>query len=387
MLNRRDFLQQSAALAAGTLMIPSFLRGNVLPSGKRLVVIQLSGGNDGLNTVIPFHNDIYYRERPSLAGMNQEILKLTDDVALNGKMRGLKTLYDHGELCIINNVGYPDPNRSHFRSMDIWQSGSGASEYLSTGWLGRYFDDQYSGGELITGIDADGILNLALKGSAHKGITVNNIWQLYNSTRNLSLEHHTHDHPMADFLYRSAVEIQSSAEYLFSTTKTYKSHIEYPKNRLSNQLKMIGRMICSGVESPVYYVSLGGFDTHVNQRNRQDKLLEIYSAALKAFRDELKSKNEWKNTIVMTFSEFGRRVKENASKGTDHGKANNLFIAGGNLKSAGLYNEMADLSNLDNGDIQYKIDFRQVYATILDNWLLSDSTRILRKSFDKLKFI
>jgi len=388
---RRKFLKQLGVATAGTLVVPSFLEAStptLIQNGRRLVVVQLAGGNDGLNTVIPFTNDTLFKARPKIAPAPGNFLKLTDEVALNAAMPGMRDLFESGDVSILNSVGYPNPNRSHFRAMDIWQSGSGSEQYLSTGWLGRYLDNECSDQTQIPALEMGNVLSLALKGTKYKGIPVNNIYQFYQATRSV---HEGQIFPKANdatqFLYKTVADTRASAAYLFEKNKLYKTRQEYPQNALGNQLKQIARLIISGVDAPVYYVSLGGFDTHNNQTNRQERLLRMYSDSIKSFADELKAAREWNNTLVLTFSEFGRRVKENASGGTDHGKANNLFLLGGNLKKPGLYNNLPDLENTEEGDIHYEIDFRQVYSTILNKWLSADSRKILNGSFKELGLV
>jgi uncharacterized protein (DUF1501 family) len=184
------------------------------------------------------------------------------------------------------------------------------------------------------------------------------------------------------------IEANSSAKYIFENYKTYKGSVEYPKTPFGKQLKTTAKFINSNLQTKVYYVSLGGFDTHANQRNRQNKLLDVYSNSMEVFVKDLEQNDTFKDTLILTFSEFGRRLKQNAASGTDHGAANNVFIIGKNLKTQGFYNEAPNLSLLDNnGDIKYTIDFRSIYATILDKWLEVDDKTILNKPFDKLNFI
>jgi len=389
-INRRDFLRKSSLIASGTLLLPNFLQANPFTefNGKRLVVVQFSGGNDGLNTVIPFKNDLLYQLRPTLAPSKNEVLRITNELGLNSAMTGLRSLFDDGDLCILNGVGYPNPSRSHFRSMDIWQSGSSAEEYWSSGWLGRYMDNECENPEQLTAVEMNNILSLAMKGERLKGLPLTNINQFYRSSKQITSDiRENHEHPMASFLHKTLADTKNSAAYLFEKNKIYSSSKTYPNNPFAKQLKEIAEMIVSGVESPVYYVSLGGFDTHNNQEGRQKRLLDIYSQAIKVFADDLKQNDEWKNTLLMTFSEFGRRVKQNGSGGTDHGKANNVFVLGGNLKKPGVYNDLPSLSKLDQGDLKHSIDFREVYSTILKKWLDADSSNILGRSFDTQNFI
>ena len=398
--NRRDFIKLTS-LASASLMVPNFLKAfgsmsiPVEYQGKTLVVIQLSGGNDGLNCVIPLHNDLYYNARPDLGLDTTQIISLNDNVGLNRSLMGLADLYNDGHLTIINSVGYPNPNRSHFRSMDIWQTASDEAQVLNTGWLGRYLDATCSGqcAKPHTAVEIDDYLSLSMKGDIKKGLAFNNPANLHLAMDKQILRtvasnyHEEHEHPEIEFLHKTLADTTQSADYIFKHSKIYKSAKIYPLNDFGRRMKVIAELICSGSETKIYYVSLSGFDTHINQKDRHDKLLKVYADSLKTFCDDLMDNDRFKDTVVMTFSEFGRRVAQNASRGTDHGTANNIYIAGGGLSKAGIYNELPDLKNLDNGDLIYKIDFRQVYATILDKWLTTDHQKVLNGKFSLLDFV
>lgn len=395
-INRRDFLN-TTALASASLLIPNFLKAmaeNPLPNAKQkvLVVIQLSGGNDGLNTLIPFRNDLYYKSRPEIAIPNNQILKLTDEAGLNPHLPVLKSLYDEGYLSIINNVGYPNPNRSHFRSMDIWQTGSKADEYLTTGWLGRYLDDQCKDCALPTQIiETDDILSLALKGNELQGIALRDPRKLYTEKqeafyKNISTAHH-HEHQMADYLYKMLGNTINSTSYILEKKNVSPTKSTYPSSIFGNNLKNIASLIRSDINTSVYYVSLGSFDTHVRQQQKQHQLFDELNAGLQVFTDDLKKSNRFNDVLIMTFSEFGRRVAQNASSGTDHGTANNMFFISGSLKQKGIINELPNLSNLKDGDLQYSVDFKNVYATVLKNWLDSSVPSILGQEYKAMNFI
>lgn len=390
--SRRVFLRNTGVITAGSLLVPAFLNASAGASqnSRRLVVIQLSGGNDGLNTIIPYRNDELIRVRPTLLGKQTNMIKVTDEMALNPGMNDFRSLWDSGDVCIVNQVGYPNSNRSHFRSMDIWQSASDADEYLSSGWLGRYLDSECSNKTPVGGIEVSNSLSLAMRGDTCKGIPVRNIPQFYKAAKKLPPLSGKPDsdagNPVADFLNKTIADTRSSAQYLFEKVRTYRSTHTYPNTLLGGELRQVAQLIMSGVEAPVFYVSLSGFDTHSFQQNRHQHLLEIYSESVKVFADHLKSAGEWSNTTILTFSEFGRRLAENASGGTDHGKANTMFVMGGSLKSCGLYNSFPDLVHLDDGDPIHSIDFRQVYATVLDTWLGADSFQVLGNRYDSLDF-
>ena len=396
-MDRRKFLKQSS-LASSLFFVPSFLKAfeKVASSSlgyKRLVIIQLSGGNDGLNTVIPFRNDLYYKERPTLGIPKSDIIKLNDELGLHSSLAPLKRLYDNGHLSILNNVGYPNPVRSHFRSMDIWQTATDSDKFSQTGWLGRYLDNY--GKQPYSAIEIDDSLSLVLKGENMNGIATQNPRALFNLSRDpyfKNLNKHQNDAHLSEhnlgYLYKTMIAAQSSAKYIYETSKTVSAKKEYPNNKFGNQLKTTAQFINSGLETKVFYASLGGFDTHVNQLNTQKRLLKVYAESIETFVEDLKANNTFKDTLILTFSEFGRRVKQNANVGTDHGTANNVFIIGDQLKKQGIYNNLPNLNNLDdNGDLKFEIDFRTIYATVLNKWLEVDDEKVLNKSFKQLDFI
>lgn len=391
-MDRRGFLKMSS-LAGTSLLMPNFLKAAGMKmlkfDGKILVVIQLSGGNDGLNTVVPFKNDDYYKLRPTIGIAESEVLKLNDSLGFHSALTGLKDIYDQGLLTVINNVGYPNPDRSHFRSMDIWHSGSSSEEFWYSGWLGRYLDAQCINGKPVHSVlEIDDTLSLAVKGEQKNALGVTNPKMLYDSVRSLNIvtnENTGNDN--LNYLYKTLADTKQSAEYLYDQSVIYKSTISYPNTELGKHLKTVAELIMSGCETSVYYCEHTGFDTHFGQLAKQKNLLTQYSEAVAAFVQDLKENNKMKEVTIMTFSEFGRRVEQNASGGTDHGTANNVFIINGDLKKPGVYNETPDLKNLDEGDLIYKIDFRNIYSTLLRNVLKADDVAILKKSFTPLDFI
>ncbi|UKJ07762.1 DUF1501 domain-containing protein [Solitalea lacus] len=398
-MKRRDFLKNTA-LASGAFLIPSFIKPLELIAAdnigfKRLVIIQLSGGNDGLNTIVPFGDDLYYKKRPSLNIAENEVIKLNNYQGFNPAMDALREVYDQGQMSILNGVGYPNPDRSHFRSMDIWHTASGSDEYLPTGWIGRYLDSNCAECKSPhTAIEVDESLSLALKGITNKGIAVKNSEQLYRTTREPFFKMAVNDAKQnllnednLGYLYKTLIETYSSAQYINDTAKLYKNTAIYPISQFANELKTIATFINSGLSTRVYYVSLSGFDTHIAQRGQQSRLLKAFSEAVAAFIKDLKSTRNFDDTLIMTFSEFGRRVSQNASGGTDHGTANNLFLFSGKLKKAGIFNTAPNLNDLDNGDIKYQIDFRNVYATVLNNWLGITNDKIINPGFKPLSLV
>ena len=401
LIKRRHFLQSGTMAAAGTLLIPKILQAmaapNLMPmanSGKVLVVLQMSGGNDGLNTVIPIRNDIYYRSRPKLGIAKDKALTLTDDTGIHPALTNFKSLHDAGELAILNNVGYPNPDRSHFRSMDIWQSASQSSEYWHTGWIGRYLDAACNGTctHATQALEVDDVLSLALKGEKQKALALQDATRLYNSSQgklysSLLQQHQYNEDPIADYLYKTMGNTINNADYIFKSSKAGASKTTYPNTELGKSLKTIASLIFSEINTKVYYVSLGSFDTHINQDAQQTRLFTEMNNAIGAFVQDLKTQGRFEDTLLCTFSEFGRRVAQNASGGTDHGTANNMFFIGGGLKQKGLLNDMPNLQTLDNGDLIHQVDFKQVYATLLNKWLDADDKSILKGGYNHLNFV
>lgn len=408
-MDRRDFIRNSALVSA-SMMVPGFLKafgigknGLYIPytntTGKRLVILQLSGGNDGLNCVVLFRNDLYYQARPSLG---LKLIKLTDEVALNSNIEGLADLFNNGNLAILNSVGYPNPNRSHFRSMDIWQSASDENQYLYSGWVGRYLDATCNGtcAKPYTAVEIDDTLSLTLKGDIMKGLAFSRPGLLHTMSQNPIIRGVAKDYPTGihsdmpnnehaevEYLQKTLAETMESADYIYEHSRTFKSQRTYPANAFGNRLKTIAELICSGCDSSVYYISLPGFDTHAFQKGRQNKTLKTLSDGLNVFCEDLKANDKFNDTVIMTFSEFGRRVAQNASNGTDHGTANNIYVIGGKLAKPGIYNSMPDLQNLDEGDLIFNTDFRQVYATMLEKVLGADSEKVLGKKFELMSFV
>ncbi len=376
-MHRRDFIRLSS-LASASLAIPDLFRlGSRLlgqsVSKRKLIVIQLTGGNDGLNTFIPFEDNQYYRSRGRLAIAKKDLLQASGQMGFHPALEGLKSIYEQGWMTILQSVGYPEPNLSHFRSMDIWHTGSSARDYLSTGWLGRWLDQHE--GVPHEAIQVDNALSLALKGQRRQGFALRNPESLRRAAKSPFLDAvttHGHDYKeeMASYLYQTLVSTQESAAWLVEKSRTHSSKVVYPQTQLGKDLKTIAELLTADTDAQIYYASLTGFDTHVNQLNRQERLLRQYGDAVKALVTDLKQNNQLKDTLILTFSEFGRRVDANGSGGTDHGTANSLWMINeGYLTQPGFANAAPDLANLDAGNLIHTIDFRSVYAALLQDWL------------------
>lgn len=397
LIKRRTFIQ-TGSLATTSLLLPKFLKAferpeAVPPGNKVVVVLQLSGGNDGLNTVIPVRNDIYYAARPQIGIERTAALALGDEAGLHPALTGFKAMYDEGELAVLNSVGYPNPDRSHFRSMDIWHTASNSKEYWNTGWIGRYLDAQCRGCDKPTqALEVDDVLSLALKGHDVKGLALKDPKKLAALSqdkflRDLIKSEASHEETPVDYLYKTMAETISSANYIFQKSRLHPASAPYPSTEIGQRLKTIASLIFSDINTRIYYVSLGSFDTHVNQEAQQSRLFTEMNAAVSAFVKNLKANGRFEDVLLMSFSEFGRRLKQNASGGTDHGTANNMFFVSGALREKGLVNGLPDLNDLKDGDLQYKIDFKQVYATVLAKWLGVDSEAILGAKYEPLGLI
>lgn len=392
-MNRRNFLQAST-LASTAMLTPAFLKSmaraytTASRSGKILVVLQLSGGNDGLNTIVPYGNDAYYRQRPTLGIPTEQVIRLNDEQGLHPALAPLQPLYDQGELSIINSVGYPNPDRSHFRSMDIWQTGSPANENWSSGWIGRYLDTSCAGKPAYHALEVDDGLSLAMKGKVRNGFAMTDANRLRRAVNSPHLQKlktaGTDQGGNLGYLYKTLTETTDAAGYLFEQSKVHRATAGYPKGSFGKDLKQISELITADTATQIYYASLGGFDTHAGQKNRQQRLLSQYAEGVSALVTDLKANGLFNDVLIMTFSEFGRRLAQNGSGGTDHGTANNLLLMGGNLRKAGFYNDTPDLTNLKDDDLIHQVDFRQVYANVIDGWLQGDSTTVLGRRFGEM---
>ncbi len=403
-MNRRELLRAGCFGASAFYLAPGlFAIGNpvgarrfsaVEPAvvGNVLVVVQLSGGNDGLNTVVPFGIDEYNRERNALRLRAEQCIALNDEIGLNGQLAGLKSLYDEGQLAVVQGVGYPQPNRSHFKSMDIWHSGDASNRPKATGWLGRMADICCAESS-----DADFTINLsqeaplALSGAKSRPVSFVNpgSYQFRGSRAQIPVfEKMTGggggNAGALEFLVETARDARLSSNAIRSHVSEYRTPIEYPQNRLANSLKTVAALIPSDLSTRVYYVYHTGFDTHVNQLGRQNRLLADLDQALSAFQKDLVHSGATNRVTTMVFSEFGRRVAENGSRGTDHGTAGPVFLMGSKIRG-GLHGEHPDLSALDGKDMVFTTDFRSVYAGVLQDWMNVDSKAVLGGRFPGLK--
>lgn len=378
-MNRRNFLALTGTFTGGSLLLPDFLysfgsQNNLVLGEQCVVFVQLNGGNDGLNTFIPFEDALYYNLRPKISLSKNEVLNSAKGMAFHPALKGFASMQQNGDLSVIQNVGYPNPVRSHFRSQEIWQTAPTNQEYLNEGWLGRYLDLQCKEHQPTAGINIDSIDNLALKGEEPNSITVKdpNRFKTKSKVENEGL---LSDNPQLDFVRKVANSvIEGSDDIQKALAKSAASDVVYPKTGLAKNLEWISKLIKGNLNSKVYYTSLGGFDTHDNQLAiHKNKLTELNDAVY-SFYEDLKKSQQLQNVTIVVFSEFGRRVKDNG-RGTDHGTAAPMFVIGGNNRGK-IIGTNPNLSDLDNGDLKHEIDFRSVYASLLKNKLDFDSAKI-----------
>jgi len=378
-MDRRKFLALTGTFTGGTLLLPDFLysfgsQNNLVLGEQCVVFVQLNGGNDGLNTFIPFEDALYYNYRPTIALSKDEVISASKGMAFHPALSGFATMQQSGDLSVIQNVGYPNPVRSHFRSQEIWQTAPTQQEYLSDGWLGRYLDLQCKEHQPTAGINIDSIDNLALKGDEPNSITVKDP-DRFKTKNKQENEGQLSDNPQLDFVRKVANSvIEGSDEIQKALAKSAASDVVYPKTGLAKNLEWISKLIKGNLNSKVYYTSLGGFDTHDNQLSIHKTRLTELNDAVFSFYQDLKQSQQLQNVTIVVFSEFGRRVKDNG-RGTDHGTAAPMFVIGGNNKGQ-LIGKNPNLTDLDNGDLKHEIDFRSVYASILKNKLNFDYTKI-----------
>lgn len=407
-LTRSEFLRQMALLSGGVglgisgmpaqayAQLPAGLATSV-PTGNALVIIQLVGGNDGLNTVIPAENDIYFAKRPDIAIKKENAIALKNGMYLHPSMAPIKSLYDQGNVSIIQNVGYANPNRSHFRATDIWNTGSDANVVWEEGWAARYLADRYPNYPITMptqpmAIQLGSVESLLFQSDLGRFGTVfedpNLFYQLVSGTlADDEIPPATLAGDELAFLKQiSSTSIQYSKVIRDGALKGA-NRVTYPNTNLSKQLGIVARLISGGLETPVYLCTIGGFDTHANQLTQHANLWKQISEAVAAFQKDLKAQNMGGKVTLMTFSEFGRRVNQNGTAGTDHGTAAPLFVIGDTVRG-GMIGENPSLTNVDaSGDIKAVFDYRQIYSTVLSDHLglsTASTTEIFKKSFERL---
>jgi len=369
-----------------------------------LVVLQLAGGNDGLNTVVPFADDAYHKARPGLAIPTDKVRRLDDYCGLHPSLENLGALLDEGSASIVQGVGYPNPNRSHFRATEIWHTASDADKSEVYGWLGRYYDAACAGEDRGAGVAIGDQVPQALQSESGKAIAIGSPqdYQFQGGMDPAPMEPDddaaapaggsidmlfgasNRDLDVADFLQRTALDAVASSSTVQDILRKSHRGAGYPPTDLGRRLQLVARLIGGGMSSRVYYVSLGGFDTHANQPGAHERQLGVFDHAVGAFCRDLSEQGNFDRVLLLTFSEFGRRVAQNASGGTDHGAAAPLFLFGGALKG-GLVGKHPSLTKLMRGDLLHHTDFRSVYATLLQQWLKTPASPVLGREFGNLE--
>ncbi len=372
-----------------------------VPTDKRtLVVLQLSGGNDGLNAVVPYGNGLYYQLRPQIGIAAEQVLHLNDQVGLHPNLKSFKALFDKHQLAIVQGVGYPNASRSHFRSMEIWHTAK-PTGVTNQGWLGAFMSEVYKVGDSpFECVNFGSSVPQALL-TQHAPVAA------MQDTANFSFLVDRRLPPMKDPLLKTfgqvfakpaqkspALDLVASGwdttkrgvDVLTGISDKYQPATQYPNNPFGKTMQQVSQMLTADVGTRVFYVQLGGFDTHANEKVAHAALMTQLADTLAAFQADLEGHGRADQVLTMAFSEFGRRVKENGSQGTDHGAAGPMFVVGNNVKG-GLYGDNPNLKNLDEGDLAYTVDFRSVYATVIEDWLGAPSKDVLGGNFDRLGFM
>lgn len=369
-------------------------------TNRILVLLQLEGGNDGLNTIIPIRNDIYYQQRPNLGIRSRDALALSDDFSMHASMAPLQDLYRRGQMGIVHGVGYPEPNLSHFRSTDIWASASDSNDYLRSGWTGRSLESMYptfaaSPPEHPLGVQLGGSSLLFRGNTSSMGMSLESPEQFENLAQGgtlydtINVPTTTYGNEVA-FVRQIANNTFRYAAAIQEASTRAQNKVDYPDGELAGQLAIIAKLIKGNLGAQVYVAQLGGFDTHSSQEEFHAYLLMELAGAVNAFIQDLEADNRMQDVLMMTFSEFGRTLWENGSAGTDHATAAPLFLFGP-AAEGGFHGNALDLSNVDdNGDVLHTTDFRSVYASVLTDWLEMDTASVesvLGRSFDTLPIV
>jgi len=400
LLSRRDVIRGGGMIAVGLVAprwLSSIARADVLrqakggnPTGDTvLVVCQWSGGNDGLNTVVPYSSKSYYKLRPMIGIPEAKVLKISDDMGFNPGLSGLAELFHQGKVAVIQNVGYPEPNRSHFKSMEIWQSASPESS-LKYGWIGRHFDEQLKHHPLnpVVALGLSTEQPLALAGQDSSIPCFASLADLRNMIGDPDAERMLREIQGADAMNGTTTRaVQNASKSALDAVSVlqkqlagYKSQSKYDNDAFGSGFRQIAQLIATSPATRVVYFQAGGFDTHARQADTHQRLLQQFGNAVNTFQKEMEAIGKADKVVTLVFSEFGRRAQENASMGTDHGAAAPMFLIGSSIKG-GLHGPIPDLDNLKDGDIGHTQDFREVYAAILEHWMAGDPQTVLGQSF------
>jgi uncharacterized protein (DUF1501 family) len=390
-MDRRDFIKKSLLTLALGQAAPSLLSKSALAAqskDKILVVVNLFGGNDQLNTLVPFKNDLYYRLRPNIAIKRESVLDLGQhgqNLGLHPELRPLMSVWDQGNLALIPQVGYPNPNRSHFISTSIWHTAD-PTRKEETGWLGRWGDlqDDPFCDTFIGGASPQAVTGHKRTAPAVSGIDSFTLRMPKPFEEALEKEIAQPRLGPAEGVRQAMLSLRGALDKI-GRIRTYSNKAQYPNNPFGKAMADVARMIAGGLGSSVYYTTLGGWDTHAAQPPRQQELLSYLAQTLSAFRQDMKALGRDQDVMIMVFSEFGRQVAENASFGTDHGQGGLMLVMGGGVRG-GLYGSEPDLEDLELNALKYKTDFRNVYAASL-RWIQADIQKVLGANFQPLGLI
>mgnify|MGYP000218097422 CR=1 FL=1 len=400
---RRNFLTHGLGIVGVGASLPNFLIRSAMagPAAETdqpiLVVVQLDGGNDGLASIIPYADEAYPENRPTLRVPDTDLLKIDGYSAFSPALTHFKQMFDDNQLAVVQAVGYPNGNKSHFKSMDIWHTANPTYTRIpreeSYGWLGRYCDTAFEDvidSKLSIAIKV-GKSPMAIRGRIHPGLELKDtrsfrymaagdnmrkekLYQDLNSSDTLPEDASS----SLDFITKTSSNANRASNEIMELIRKRGTESSYPDSRLGESLQMVSAMIKGNLSTRVFYVSQGGYDTHANQEQRHLQLMTEFSTAMAAFQADLKAQGNADRVLTMAFSEFGRRVKENgggARRGTDHGAANSFFLMGGGVRG-GVYGGQPDLSALEKGNLKYKIDFRSVYSKVIEGWLGGNATSV-----------
>ena len=402
MTTRRAFLGTSLAVVPAFVARAAAAAPDAASPGARdtiLVVVEMTGGNDGLNTVVPHRDPMYCKLRPTLALDPKSLHKVNDDLGLHPSMKPFAELLDAGHLAIVQGVGYPNPSQSHFRSMDVWQAGS-LAESLTEGWLGRALKAMPKGSQSFHLRQDNQPAPLAYEGAPMRTPSVATLEEFRlqllgpagdRRAQEAIIEHAVKPRTAAkpgllDFVARTGSATYAAGKRLAEVGKTYEPKVPYPATALGGRLRLAAQLIEAGVGARLFYVSIDGFDTHASQAPSHASLLTQVSAAMSAFFRDMKARGHGNRVLMMTFSEFGRRAKENGSKGTDHGSASQVFLVGGKVKP-GVVGAHPSLTDTPLGNLTHHTDFRAVYANVLTKWLGVDAKEVLGAAYEGVKVV
>lgn len=384
-MNRRDFLTHMG-LSVLFLGMPSWAFASPI-NQRRLILVELQGGNDGLNTIIPFNDKAYYQARPQIAIPKNQVLKLNKELGFHPNLKKISQFYGQGELAIIEGVGYKDPVLSHFRSGDIWDTASESDEVRSDGWLVKAFDQMKLGARLADAIVIGAASLGPLRGKGKGVVTLDQPERFLRQASLVQSSQTISKNPALQHILNVQKNAQKAAQKLQqNAAKNQFIKLEYPRGAVGQNIKTLFQILQSEPHIPVFKITLGGFDTHTGQSNKHGRLMKDLDSIFSLLRQGLKKLGMWDQTLILTTSEFGRRVDENKSAGTDHGTANVLFASGGQVRG-GLYGHKPSLQNLNAGNLKHSIDFQRVYRTVLESWFSVSASQVIANQYKAISFL